>query len=315
MTEKPCLICKTPARFYSTGRDGEDVECPRCGKFGISRQASFLIERAASPRQLANISGWLFEHHAELNDQYLSSNDLERLLMLPTPSFEERKRKLVHWLAKKSLKLGDSVDWKSDPTIISSGYLLDPDEVRFVMKTLLENGIIEKRFDQMPLERVEVFLTARGYDFLAEYDANPTSQIGFCAMWFDTSVSPLWEKAIEPAIINSGYQPLRIDKKEHVNRIDDEIFADIRRSRFVIADFTHGNSGIRGGVYFEAGFAQGLGLPVIWTCRKDMLSEDKLHFDIRQYNFLEWTDEGLDDFKNRLHKRIEAILGHGAWKS
>lgn len=112
----------------------------------------------------------------------------------------------------------------------------------------------------------------------------------------------------------AGYQPLRIDKKEHVNRIDDEIFADIRRSRFVIADFTHGDSGVRGGVYFEAGFAQGLGLPVIWTCRKDMLSEDKLHFDIRQYNFLEWTDENLEDFKDRLQKRIEAILGRGTWK-
>lgn len=133
-------------------------------------------------------------------------------------------------------------------------------------------------------------------------------------MWFDDGVSKLWDKAIEPAMSGAGYQPLRIDKKEHVNRIDDEIFADIRRSRFVIADFTHGDSGVRGGVYFEAGFAQGLGLPVIWTCRKDMLSEDKLHFDIRQYNFLEWTDENLEDFKDRLQKRIEAILGRGTWK-
>ena len=39
----------------------------------------------------------------------------------------------------------------------------------------------------------------------------------------------------------------------------------IRKSKFLIADFT----GQRGGVYYEAGFAYGLGLPVIWTCRKD----------------------------------------------
>ncbi len=37
--------------------------------------------------------------------------------------------------------------------------------------------------------------------------------------------------------------------------------------RFMIADFT----GHRGGVYFEAGFAHGLGIPVIWTCREDQL--------------------------------------------
>jgi hypothetical protein len=62
---------------------------------------------------------------------------------------------------------------------------------------------------------------------------------------------------------------------EHINKIGDEIISQIRRSKFLIADFT----GHRGGVYFEAGLAMGLGLPVFWTCRRDDL--DKLHFDIR----------------------------------
>ena len=125
-------------------------------------------------------------------------------------------------------------------------------------------------------------------------------------------------KAIQPAVEDSGYQFLKINEKEHVNRIDDEIFADIRRSRFVVADFTHDvKEGARGGVYFEAGFAQGLGLPVIWTCHESMLSKEakiKPHFDIRQYNFLGWSENDLDDFRKRLQKRIEAILGRGSWK-
>jgi hypothetical protein len=41
----------------------------------------------------------------------------------------------------------------------------------------------------------------------------------------------------------------------------------------LVADFT----GQRGGVYWEAGFAQGLGIPVIRTCKSDELW--KLHFD------------------------------------
>jgi hypothetical protein len=41
--------------------------------------------------------------------------------------------------------------------------------------------------------------------------------------------------------------------------------AEIRRSRFVVADYT----GQRNGVYFEAGFGLGLGLVVIPTCRAD----------------------------------------------
>jgi hypothetical protein len=94
-----------------------------------------------------------------------------------------------------------------------------------------------------------------------------------------------------------------IPNKEHANKIDDEIIAEIRRSAFLVADFT----GHRQNVYFETGFAIGLGLQVIWTCRKDHIPE--LHFDIRQYNCIDWEDEA--QLARRLQRRIEAILGRG----
>ena len=71
-------------------------------------------------------------------------------------------------------------------------------------------------------------------------------------------------------------------------------------ARFVIAEFT----GQRHGVYFEAGFAYGLGLPVIWCCRKDDV--DKLHFDTRQYNHIVW--DNIEDFKSKLVNRIKATI-------
>ena len=37
----------------------------------------------------------------------------------------------------------------------------------------------------------------------------------------------------------------------------------------------------------------------------------KLHFDIRQYNCLDWQDDKLTDFKDRLYKRIGAVIGFG----
>ena len=122
-------------------------------------------------------------------------------------------------------------------------------------------------------------------------------------MWFSEEVRDLWVQGIEPAIAAAGYQPMRIDRHEHNNRIDDEIMAMIRRSKFIVADFTKE----RGGVYFEAGYALGLGLQVIWTCRKDALKE--IHFDNRQYNFLTWTNDSLGDFAKRLQNRIEATIG------
>jgi nucleoside 2-deoxyribosyltransferase len=125
-------------------------------------------------------------------------------------------------------------------------------------------------------------------------------------MWFDIEMAPVFDKGFAPAIKGAGYEPLRIDRKEHANRVDDEIIAEIRRSAFVVADFT----GHRGGVYFEAGFAMGLRLPVIWTCRKDEMAG--LHFDIRQYNCIDW--ESPDDLARRLQLRIEALLGAGPFK-
>lgn len=96
-------------------------------------------------------------------------------------------------------------------------------------------------------------------------------------------------------------------EKEHLNKIDDEIIAEIRRSKFLIADFTEGDTGARGGVYYEAGFAHGLNIPVIFTCRSDTFS--KVHFDTRQYPHIIWdTPEQLS---KRLVRRICAVIGTG----
>ena len=107
--------------------------------------------------------------------------------------------------------------------------------------------------------------------------------------------------------MDAGYTAMRIDRKEHINKIDDEIIAEIRRSRFLVADFSQGDDGARGGVYFEAGFALGLGIPVIYTCRKSDI--DKLHFDTRQYNHIVW--ETPEDLRTALKNRILAVIGEG----
>jgi hypothetical protein len=60
-------------------------------------------------------------------------------------------------------------------------------------------------------------------------------------------------------------------------------------------------------VYFEAGFAMGLGLPVLFSCRAGWFNQ--LHFDIRQYNCIKWDD--IEDLAKRLQLRIEAVIGRG----
>lgn len=144
------------------------------------------------------------------------------------------------------------------------------------------------------------------------------SEQTFVAMWFDESVDEAYEEGIEPAIREAGYKPLRIDEKEHNNKIDDEIAREIRRSRFVVCDFTcglveHGGKRTalpRGGVYYEAGFAQGLGIPVIWMCHADHI--EHVHFDTRQFNHIAWKTS--EDLQTQLRNRIGAVIGDGPLK-
>jgi len=151
--------------------------------------------------------------------------------------------------------------------------------------------------------RIEI--QPRGWAHLhALLRGNPDSQIGFIAMWFNDEVNDAW-KVIDQGIRNAGYEPLRIDQKQHNNKIDDEIVAGIRRSKFLVADFT----GQRGGVYFEAGLATGLGLPVIWLSRHDHLKDT--HFDARQYNFIVWEADKLAELSKALQNRVEATIGRG----
>jgi nucleoside 2-deoxyribosyltransferase len=126
-------------------------------------------------------------------------------------------------------------------------------------------------------------------------------------MWFDASMSKAYNKGIALGVEDAGYKPIRIDRKDHNNKIDDEIIAEIRRSRFLVADFTQGDAGTRGGVYYEAGFAHGLNIPVIFTCREDVI--DKVHFDTRQYNHIKWKTP--DELRSRLAQRISATIGDG----
>ena len=147
-----------------------------------------------------------------------------------------------------------------------------------------------------------------GYKHLEKLKKDRTdSDQAFVAMWFDDAMSDAWENGFEPAIVDAGYKPMRIDRKEHINKIDDEIIAEIRRSRFVVADFTSEPKQPRGGVYYEAGFAHGLNIPVIYTCREDCLED--VHFDTRQFNHL--TSNTPDDLRTDLAKRISAVLGDG----
>jgi len=132
-------------------------------------------------------------------------------------------------------------------------------------------------------------------------------------MWFGSGdvdrtseMADLYENSIRPAVNDAGYHERRVDGEEYNDFIMDKVLGLIRLAPFVIADFT----GNRGGVYLEAGFARGLGIPVIHTCNSDDFK--KAHFDIQQINTIKWKESG--DLREKLHHRIMATLGPGPYK-
>ena len=123
----------------------------------------------------------------------------------------------------------------------------------------------------------------------------------FVAMWFDASTTDVWMAGLKPGIEDSEYcSALRVGSLDHNEKIDDRIIAEIRRSGLVVADFT----GDCGGVYFEAGYARGLGIPVIWTCRRT--GSTKVHFDTNRFNYITW--ETPEELRGRLDARIRATV-------
>ena len=147
-------------------------------------------------------------------------------------------------------------------------------------------------------------LTVEGHSRIAEQRINVDSSQAFVAMWFDDSMTAVYADGVELGVRDAGFDPLRIDQKEHINKIDDEIIGEIRRSRFLVADFTHGGDGARGGVYYEAGFAHGLGLPVIFACQEGSI--ETLHFDTSHYSHIVWSTPA--DLREKLKNRILAVI-------
>ena len=183
-------------------------------------------------------------------------------------------------------------------------------EVDMLLDHLIRESLVEEQSVESHLDRRIIRLSIKGWDDTKKHESSTESDQCFVAMWIDDSMNDLYEQGIEPAIKKAGYSPLLISRKtDIVNKIDDEIMKEIRRSKFVISDFTHGCKGARGSVYFEAGFAVGMHIPVIFTCRNDII--DKLHFDTRQYPHIVWYADDLDKFSDALYDRMIAILGQG----
>lgn len=223
-------------------------------------------------------------------------NNLEELrdsVVVPEGPLDQIDRILLYVLRRMgTVDAGVSLRATVD---FSVAYLTRPHEFDFLTERAVELGYLEY------VAGGQYRLALKGWKHVAELKRSEvTTNQAFIAMSFDSSLRTIYMEAVKPALEQTGYVALRLDDTHFNDKIDDRIVADIRKSGLVIADFTSQ----KGNVYFEAGFALGLGIPVIWTCRDTDI--EAVHFDTRQYNHIVW--ENADDLREKLIARIEATV-------
>lgn len=280
------------------------------GRYEIGVLADPRIGRL-SAHVRARLTTWLVDQRLLGNQCPKITPDIVEYAKVKRPlRADERAERLLKMIAYDTKYISSAVQYRTDDgQVYAWSESVATEDVYYLLGYLKKMSWIDS-FSSVG-QIVSCRVSVEGYNHLADSGANIVSSQAFVAMWFDGSMNDAFENGIKPAIESAGYKPLRIDRKPDVNKIDDAIIAEIRRSRFLVADFTHGKEGARGGVYFEAGFAHGLGIPVIYTCRKDMV--DKLHFDTRQYAHIVWQDpkELHDELRNRILARIGEGPGDG----
>ncbi len=310
-----CPLCEKDSQIH--GADSLDrvfkVNCNTCGLFFLTDVAVRALSSEDIRDKRINISTFIKEQNIkELPPITLIYKENDQINFQPRitlfdainqfpKKFSDRIDKVLMNLSKLSKHTGYEITIlpESDYPILYVDSR-NIDSLIFMIQSLSDLGLVNK--DRSTHDGFNLIVTPLGWNRIYELEkkSNRNSSQAFVAMWFHESMDSAWENGFKKGIEDSGFTPIRIDNVEHNNKICDEIIAEIRKSRFVISDFT----GQRGGVYFEAGFGLGLGIPVIWSCRED--SVDELHFDTRQYSHVLWKDE--KDLREKLRNRILATI-------
>ena len=317
-----CPVClirgEMAGPVESGGTQVLKVTCNRCGEFKVSNrfqagamqenpQDGFLALGGTESRVRSDLSAWIRQQEGQdllltygflmedSQDPYRIAFDSKRAQI---KTFQDRADRLLHYLGKLSKFAGQKQE--IDDRWFSRAWALNSKELSFILSHLENQKLIEKIGNG--IYRV----TSKGWTHIELLkQSNLESSQGFIAMSFEEALTEVYVKAFKPAVEEAGYDAFRVDHEPHNDMIDNKIISEIRRSRFLVADLTDHKQG----VYFEAGYAHGLNIPVLWTCREDQGS--KTHFDARQFNQVRWTPEDLGKLREDLSLMISAVVGWG----
>ncbi len=288
-----CGLALDDIRRFGT-KDAFHIICQRCGEYGITGTLLGVGFPAATVTQRSGLMAAIRDATDRREELVLTTENWERFAaQFSAYSIPQKMRRLLEYI-------GDRSEGRAGARIVIDDQLAYPrfaavnvEEFHWLRRALLQQKLVE-------IDRDGLVLTMDGWE---AYRPGRGGAPGTCfvAMAFDPTLDACYDEGIRPAITEDcKFSIIRVDRVEHNDNINDRIVAEIRGCQFMVADFTlH-----RNGVYFEAGFAMGLGKPVVWTCRKDEMRN--AHFDTRPYNHIVWEDPV--DLRTKLTNRILATI-------
>ncbi len=233
----------------------------------------------------------------EVYDSHLKAAEGEDL---PYPA--EQLDRLILFLGEQQGSPGKDVERDNGCLRAKLGALNVNDE-RFIVSS----GVSEGLFDNTgTLERHDLRLTMAGWHKFRELKRGSiTSRTAFMAMSFHIpELSRIADEYFRSAVEKTGFRLKRLDDEPAAGSIDNRLRVEIRMCRFLIADLTDKNSG----AYWEAGYAEGLGKPVIYTCEKTFFDREGTHFDTSHHQTVLWDPGDPEKAAEKLADTIRATL-------
>ncbi|MEN6351398.1 MAG: hypothetical protein ABFD08_18655 [Syntrophomonas sp.] len=309
-----CPLCKS-SEAHVTNSGFYFINCPYCGIFYAVQPlidllrdndyASIQFKASALIREWninhPNPTKWLIltpkNHMVSGNDHFIQVDFRELVQQFPH-RFSDRLDRILLNLSKLSNYVGNPILIRAYDYALLFCERKDDNELNFVYHTLIDIGYISGP-GGLPNSYK---LTPKGWERVYELESkgNPFTNKVFVAMSYASSHEYIWTEGLEPGIKAAGFVPILIKDVPYNDEVTDQMIAEIKESRFIVADFTGQNRG----VYYEAGWALGLGKQVIMTVKESEMK--KCHFDSNHRNHINWKN--TEDLKERLINRIRATI-------
>lgn len=277
-------------------------ECPRCGHFGLARLAEQLLSTVAvTPRNAAVLSYTISRAPRQGPETIVFDFDQCKRIVeadyLPTP--QEQAENLVRWLGDNLSGPGERITLR----YAKHGALIGAQSeagFTFIVDGLLRSDLLFR--DSLGAGETLSFKGWERYEQLRQ--GAPTGRKAFMAMEYgDPILDRLVNDHFRAAVKETGFDLRRLDDEPRAGLIDDRLRVEIQSSRFLIVDLTHRNAG----AYWEAGYAEGLSKPVIYTCEASKFSEAS-HFDTNHHLHVLWNENDVDAAVKQLKATIRATI-------